>query len=226
MCGRFSLTTKESQLNEFFRLAGGDEPYVPRYNGAPTQKLAVITGDRPGHLQWFRWGLIPFWSKELPRTSPVINARAESIDQKPMFRKLISGRRCLVPADGFYEWPKGGPKLPYRFVMADQSLFAMAGLWDGWKSPDGELIHSFTIITTTANKLMEPIHDRMPVILEKEQYDAWLNAADTEYVKTMLKPLQAEKMKAYRVSPKVNSAAAEGPDLILPYEQNDLFSVI
>jgi len=225
MCGRFSLTTEEQRLNEFFRLAGGEEPYVPRYNGAPTQNLAVITGDEPSKLRYFRWGLIPFWAKELPRSSPVINARAESLGEKPMFRRLIAGQRCLVPADGFYEWVRAGKKQPFRFVMADGSPFAMAGLWDAWKSPEGSVIRSFTIITTGANELMEPIHDRMPVILEKEHHEAWMRETDEKLLQKLLRPLPGSKMQVYKVSDLVNKVSAEGPELIRPVGQHDLFSL-
>jgi len=224
MCGRFSLTTDEQRLNEFFRLAGGEEPYVPRYNGAPTQSLAVITGDDSSRLRYFRWGLIPVWAKELPRSSPVINARAESLSEKPMFRRLIARQRCLVPADGFYEWVRAGKKQPYRFIMADNSPFAMAGLWDAWKSPQGTVLKSFAIITTEANELMKPIHDRMPVILEQEHYEAWMGETDEKLLRMLLRPLPASRMKAYRVSDRVNKVTAEGPELIKPQEEPDLFS--
>lgn len=224
MCGRFSLTTEEQQLNEFFRLAGGSEPYVPRYNGAPTQNMAVITASEPHRLQNFRWGLVPFWSKELPRSTPVINARAESLTEKPMFRQAFIKRRCLIPADGFYEWSRNGGKQPFRFVMSDAKPFAMAGLWDEWTHEPGKVIRSFAIITTGPNALMEPIHNRMPVILPKEAYDEWLNGDNENNVIEMLKPFPESLMKVYQVSDKVNSVKAEGPELIKPLTQTDLFS--
>jgi putative SOS response-associated peptidase YedK len=224
MCGRFSLTTEEQRLNEFFRLAGGTEPYVPRYNGAPTQNLAVITAMEPRKLQYFRWGLVPFWSKELPRSTPVINARAESLEEKPMFRQPFKKRRCLVPADGFYEWVHTGKKQPYRFVMADESPFAMAGLWDEWTNVPGKNVMSFAIITTSPNKLMEPVHNRMPVILTKENYTDWLKSDDENELLEMLKPFPESKMKVYKVSEKVNSVRSEGPELIKPLTEHDLFS--
>jgi putative SOS response-associated peptidase YedK len=224
MCGRFSLTTEEQKLNEFFRLAGGTEPYVPRYNGAPTQNLAVITATEPHRLQYFRWGLVPFWSKELPRSTPVINARTESLEEKPMFRQPFRKRRCLVPADGFYEWAHAGKKQPYRFVMDDESPFAMAGLWDEWGNAPGKSIMSFAIITTSPNKLMEPIHNRMPAILTKENYNDWLYSNDANTMLELLKPFPESKMKVYKVSEKVNSVKSEGPELIKPLSEQDLFS--
>ncbi|KAF0204484.1 MAG: hypothetical protein FD170_389 [Bacteroidetes bacterium] len=224
MCGRFSLTAEEQRLNEFFNLAGGKSPYVPRYNGAPTQNMAVITNQNPGQLQFFRWGLIPFWSKELPRSMPLINARAEGIEIKPAFRQVFKTKRCLVPADGFYEWVRQVKKIPMRFTLFDDSLFAMAGLWDTWQNEKGQTLNSFTIITTEPNELMAPIHNRMPVILDKNGSEAWLKTTDENSLKNLLKPYPSEKMKAYRVSEKVNAVKNEGPDLILPVGEHDLFS--
>ena len=224
MCGRFSLTAEEQRLNEFFNLAGGKSPYVPRYNGAPTQNMAVITNQNPGQLQFFRWGLIPFWSKELPRSMPLINARAEGIETKPAFRQVFKTKRCLVPADGFYEWVRQVKKIPMRFTLFDDSLFAMAGLWDTWQNEKGQTINSFTIITAEPNELMAPIHNRMPVILDKNGSEAWLKTTNKNSLKNLLKPYPSEKMKAYRVSEKVNAVKNEGPDLILPVGEHDLFS--
>ncbi len=223
MCGRFSLTTDEHQLNLFFELSGGDATYIPRYNGAPTQQLSVITAEVPRRLQLFRWGLIPRWSKDVPRM-PLINARSETIDQKPSFRSIFKDQRCLVPADGFYEWVHSGKKLPYRFTMSDNSLFAFAGLWDSWCNPNGTVVNSFSILTTDANELMAPIHDRMPVILEKHQFDKWLNERDTAAIKTLLKPFDSKKMQKYRVPETINKVSAEGPELIIACEPLDFFS--
>jgi len=224
MCGRFSLTTEEQQLNEFFRLAGGSEPYVPRYNGAPTQNLAVITAEEPRKLRFFRWGLIPFWSREFQGSTPVINARAESLEEKPMFRQAFRKRRCIVPADGFYEWSRSGNKQPYRFLMADDSPFAMAGLWDEWTHEPGRIIRSFAIITTASNNLMEPVHNRMPVILHKEMYDEWLYGDNEANLSEMMTPFAESRMKVYKVSSLVNSVKTEGPELIRPLMEQDLFS--
>lgn len=222
MCGRFSLTADEQHINTFFELSGGNAPYVPRYNGAPTQSLPVITNDHPKKLQLFRWGLIPRWSKEVSKI-PLINARSETLDLKPSFEKVFREKRCLVPADGFYEWVHSGRKLPYRFTLENESLFAFAGLWDCWRSQSGEMINSFAILTTDANKMMEPIHNRMPVILEKEHFDLWLNEKSELKLKSLLKPFPSEKMKKYRVPEAVNKATAEGPELIVACEPLDFF---
>ncbi len=222
MCGRFSLTADEKQINLFFELSGGNAPYVPRYNGAPTQLLPVITSEEPGKLQLFRWGLIPRWSKEIPK-APLINARSETIDQKPSFKSGFREKRCLVPADGFYEWVHSGRKLPYRFTLKDESLFAFAGIWDNWQSSDGQLINSFTIITTDANEIMKPIHDRMPVILDKSDFRSWLQSYNEVNLKGMLKPYPSSEMKRYRVPETVNKASAEGPELIAACEPMEFF---
>ncbi len=222
MCGRFSLTADEKQINLFFELSGGNAPYVPRYNGAPTQLLPVITSEEPRKLQLFRWGLIPKWSKEMPKT-PLINARSETIDQKPSFKAGFREKRCLVPADGFYEWVHSGRKLPYRFTLKDESLFAFAGIWDHWQNSSGQLINSFTIITTDANQIMKPIHDRMPVILRKSDFNFWLQGNDDVNLKKMLIPYPSSEMKRYRVPETVNKASAEGPELIAACEPMEFF---
>ena len=224
MCGRFSLTTEEQRLNEFFNLAGGKSPYVPRYNGAPTQQLAVITDQLPGQLQYFRWGLIPYWSKVVPRNMPLINARAEGITLKPVFRQVFQSKRCLVPADGFYEWVRRGKKVPYRITLADKSPFAMAGLWDIWKGENNQELGSFTIITTAANELMAPIHDRMPVILNQKASELWLGSTESDKLQSLLQPFPSDRMKAFRVSEQVNSVKNEGPELLEPVSGHDLFS--
>jgi putative SOS response-associated peptidase YedK len=173
--------------------------------------LAVITDQVTNRLQYFRWGLIPFWAKEIPKRVPLINARAESITEKPAFRQVFRSKRCLVPADGFYEWVHQGKKVPWHFTLVDGAPFAMAGLWDVWKNHDNQEIGSFTIITTSANELMAPIHDRMPVILDREGSLKWLENTDSVVLQNLLKPFPAEKMKACRVSDKVNSVKNEGP---------------
>lgn len=222
MCGRFSLTADEKQINLFFELSGGNAPYVPRYNGAPTQLLPVITKEEPRKMQLFRWGLIPRWSKEMPK-APLINARSETIGQKPSFKMAFRENRCLVPADGFYEWVHSGKKLPYRFTLNDGSLFAFAGIWDKWQHPSGEIINSFAIITTDANQLMAPIHDRMPVILDRSNFHSWLDNKDEVSLKNMFVPFPSSKMKRYRVPETVNKASVEGPELIVACEPMEFF---
>ena len=213
MCGRFSLTANEAELNLRFELAGGDAPYVPRYNGAPTQMLAVITGENPHKLSYHRWGLIPPWAKDISIGAKMINARAETITEKPSFRTPLFSRRCLVPADGFYEWQQDAGKQPYRIYVKGNPIFSMAGLWERWKSREGRNIDSFSIITTEANSFMKPIHNHMPVILNPADEQAWLTSKDSTEILSLLKPYPAEEMEAYAISKLVNSPRNEGPEV-------------
>ena len=219
MCGRFSLTANEAELNLRFELEGGDAPYVPRYNGAPTQLLAVITGEKPQKLSYYRWGLIPPWAKDISIGNKMINARAETITEKASFRTPLFSKRCLVPADGFYEWQQDAGKQPYRIFVKSNALFAMAGLWERWKSPTGEVVESFSIITTEANEFMKPIHNRMPVILKREDEKTWLGSKDSVKILSLLKPYASEDMDAYPVSKLVNSPRNEAPSIIEPAEK-------
>jgi putative SOS response-associated peptidase YedK len=205
MCGRFSLTANEAELNLRFELEGGDAPYVPRYNGAPTQMLAVITGENPHKLSYHRWGLIPPWAKDISIGNKMINARAETITEKASFRTPLFSKRCLVPADGFYEWQQDTVKQPYRIFVKSNPIFAMAGLWERWKSPQGDVIESFNIITTEANTFMKTIHNRMPVILKQEDEKTWLGSKNATEILSLLKPYSSEEMDAYKVSKLVNS---------------------
>jgi putative SOS response-associated peptidase YedK len=213
MCGRFSLTANEAELNLRFELAGGDAPYVPRYNGAPTQMLAVITGEKPGRLSYLRWGLIPPWAKDISIGNKMINARAETITEKPSFRTPLFSKRCLVPADGFYEWQQDESKQPYRIFVKNNPIFSMAGLWERWKSPEGDLLDSFTIITIEANSFMKPIHNRMPVILKQEDEKTWLSGKNHEEILSMLKQYPPEDMDAVPVSKLVNSPRNDVPEV-------------
>jgi putative SOS response-associated peptidase YedK len=214
MCGRFSLTSNEAELNLRFELAGGSAPYVPRYNGAPTQMLAVITNENPGKLSYHRWGLIPPWAKDISIGNKMINARAETITEKPSFSAPLFSKRCLVPADGFYEWQQDTGKQPFRIFVKTNPIFAMAGLWERWKSPEGGTIDSFSIITTEANSFMKPIHNRMPVILKQEDEKAWLSAKNHNDILDLLKPYPSEDMDAYPVSKLVNSPRNDGPEVL------------
>jgi len=211
MCGRFSLTSNEAELNLRFELEGGTAPYVPRYNGAPSQMLAVITGENPHKLSYHRWGLIPPWAKDISIGNKMINARAETITEKPSFRTPLFSKRCLVPADGFYEWQQDTGKQPYRIFIKDNPIFAMAGLWERWKSPEGPTIESFNIITTEANSFMQPIHSRMPVILKQEDEKIWLGSKDSAEILSLLKPYPPEDMDAFPVSKLVNSPKNDVP---------------
>ncbi len=210
MCGRFSLTANEAELNLRFELEGGTAPYVPRYNGAPTQMMAVITGDHPDKLSYQRWGLIPPWAKDISIGSKMINARAETITEKPSFRIPLFSKRCLVPADGFYEWQQNEGKQPFRIFVKDNQLFSMAGLWERWKSPEGHTIESFSIITTEANSFMKAIHNRMPVILKQTDEKTWLESKNSTEIVSLLKPYSGE-MDAYPVSKLVNSPRNDMP---------------
>ena len=214
MCGRFSLTVNEAELNLRFETAGGEAPYVSRYNCAPTQMLAVISNRQPGRISYFKWGLIPSWAKDPSIGNKMINARAETITEKPSYRNPLRSQRCLVPSDGFYEWKQNGEKVPYRIFLKEPRIFAFAGLWDSWKNPEGELLHSFTIITTAANQFMQSIHDRMPVILDPEDEKTWLNSENTEEILSLLRPCSPKKMDAYPVSKLVNSPYNERPEVI------------
>jgi putative SOS response-associated peptidase YedK len=210
MCGRYRLVRKKEVLAEIFD-AGTDEDWVPRYNVAPSQDAPVIRQDaiQPTRsLSLMRWGLIPFSAKDPKVGFKMINARAETIAEKPAFRELLQSRRCLIPADGFYEWAKEGKaKVPYCFTLADDSVFAFAGLWDRWKNPQGEQVQTCSIITTNANPLVSEIHDRMPVILEPASYNLWLDPGfkKVDPLVELLRPYRANSMRSWRVSSRVNS---------------------
>jgi len=222
MCGRFSLTANEAELNLRFELAGGEAPYVPRYNGAPTQQLAVITGENPHKLSYYRWGLIPPWAKDISIGNKMINARAETITEKASFRSPLFSRRCLVPSDGFYEWQQVTNKQPYRIFVKRNEIFAMAGIWERWKSPEGNDIHSFSIITTEANDFMKSIHNRMPVILKPQDEKTWLSSKDSAEILSLLKHYNSDEMDAYPVSKLVNSPRNESPELVVQVHSGKL----
>lgn len=220
MCGRYTITVTLEELMEIFDLedATGIGPYRPRYNIAPTQMVpAIIAHEGRNRIGELRWGLIPQWAKDDKVGFQTINAKAETIIEKPAFRTPFMRKRCLIPADGFFEWKKdGSAKQPYRIVLKDRKLFAMAGLYDTWINPDGQKISSCTIITTTPNELMADIHNRMPVILRREDEAAWLDRAnqDTEQLLSLLKPYASDLMKAYRVSSAVGNVRNDSPELI------------
>lgn len=219
MCGRYSFAPDLKVVNEHYDITASTEDAAPNYNCAPTQMLPVISNDQPRGLSRYRWGLIPFWAKDASIGNRLINARGETIASKPAFKNAFKRRRCLVPADAFYEWlkpDKGKLKIPFRIVLKNQPVFSMAGIWEEWKDPAGEPVRSFSIITTSPNALMAEIHDRMPVILPKEREEIWLNATDEAELQEMLKPFPAALMDAYRISEKVNSPRNNSPDIIIP----------
>ena len=205
MCGRFSLY-KIIELSERFRLKKIASQLAPSYNIAPSQSVFAI--DSNNQLVQLRWGLVPHWSKEATVKKGIINARAETVDKKPAFKRNFKYKRCLIPADGFYEWKRTGmKKVPYRITLKNGELFGFAGLWDSWVTPEGGVLNTCTIITTTANSLVETIHDRMPVILPREVEDIWLNPeiTDSRLLNSLLKPFPADLMQAYKISDLVNS---------------------
>lgn len=222
MCGRFSQAQIAELDRELFKLL--EVPRLePRYNIAPTQDVAIVresaTGSRS--MDSVRWGLVPHWMRDASVGARFINARAETAHEKPAFRDAFRERRCLVPADGFYEWRKtGGAKQPYYIRLAEAGVFAFAGLWDRWVSPDGEPLDTFTILTTTPNAVVAPIHDRMPVILPPQAYDTWLDVAVTgpREARDLLGPYSADAMTAVPVSRYVNRPQNEGPECIEPVE--------
>jgi putative SOS response-associated peptidase YedK len=227
MCGRFVLMTPGKSLAERFKLEEVPD-LEPRYNIAPTQKVAIIRLNpetRQRRLALVKWGLVPFWAKDSQIGNRLINARAESVAEKLAFRSAFKFRRCLVPSDGYYEWKKGkgGQKQPYLAKNADGSPFAFAGLWEKWQAPEDEVIESCTILTTDANDLTQPIHDRMPVILRPQDYDLWLDpeVRDPKILKPLLRPYLSEEMEAEPVSPKVNKATDDTPDCVKPIRETE-----
>ncbi len=225
MCGRFTLRAPASVVAEQFSLFEV-EPFTPRFNVAPTQTVAAVRiapegGNMQRELVWLRWGLIPSWAKDPAIGNRMINARSETAAEKPSFRTAMRRRRCLIAADGFYEWQRtGGRKQPYFIRMKDDRPFAFAGLWESWTSPDGSEVFSCTILTTGPNELMRPIHDRMPVILAREDYDRWLDPAVErgEAVKPLLQPFPPGLMEAVPIGTYVNRPTNEGPECIEPAE--------
>lgn len=214
MCGRFTLRTPRR-----FKDIGSDLPaatLVPRYNIAPSQEiLAEIGSEDERRLTAFVWGLVPSWSGE---PKGIINARSETLETKPSFSESFQRRRCLIPADGFYEWKRRGKsKQPYYFQLQDESQFAFAGIWDEWKK-DGVSITSCAIVTTAPNELLATIHDRMPVMLTRDAQDQWLRDSGPDELMKVLKPFPAEAMKSFPVSKQVNHAQIEEPSLVEPVE--------
>jgi len=226
MCGRFTLHHTLEELEERFaaEVVAGPKPETePRYNIAPTQDILVVTQNGARHLQAYHWGLIPSWAKDQAIGNKMINARAETLAEKPSFRTALSRRRCLIPADGFYEWqdaPEGqkAPRTPMHIRLQDGGLFAFAGLWDEWHAPDGSPLRSCTIITTAPNAVTAPIHDRMPVILRPEDEALWLDRSvtDAPALLPLLVPYPAGLMEAYAVSRQVNAPTVDDPACIAP----------
>jgi putative SOS response-associated peptidase YedK len=217
MCGRYMLTTPVEAMQRVFRFA--ERPnFPPRYNIAPTQDVPIVRRSREGdrrELILVRWGLVPYWADDVAIGNKLINARAESLERTPAFREAYRRRRCLVPADGFFEWKKDGKaRQPLLVRRKDGAPFAFAGLWERWKQPDGNVLRSCTIVTCPPNELVAPVHDRMPVILGPADFERWL---DTDAGgRELLKPCPSEWLEAFPVNPKVNSPANDDPECIAP----------
>jgi putative SOS response-associated peptidase YedK len=221
MCGRFTLTVDPAEAQDTFSNYSFPEKFAPRFNIAPTQPVLAIPNDDKFMADFFIWGLIPMWAKDPQIGNRLINARSETLAEKPSFRGSLKYKRCLILADGFYEW-KGSPgkkaKTPFFIHMKDRKLFAFAGLWDSWNSPDGSQIKTCTIITTEPNELMSLLHNRMPVILHPRDYAKWLDpsAQTPDQLLPLLRPFPADKMDAYPVTPLVNKPANDIPELVVP----------
>ena len=218
MCGRYTLKTPASVLTELFDIEEAPSSVTPSYNIAPTQRVATVLSENGKRkLEMLRWGLVPSWADDPEIGNRMINARAETVAEKPSYRKAFRKSRCLVLADGFYEWQKTeSSKQPFHIRMKDESPFAFAGLWESWDN--GEEIRSCTIITTDANDLVGEVHNRMPVILQPEDYEMWLDPEldEREPLTSLLKPFPADAMQAYPVSRRVNKPSNNEPGCIEP----------
>jgi putative SOS response-associated peptidase YedK len=221
MCGRYRLSRRKQVVEEYFESASEgvseeEEEWSARYNIAPTQPVATVRQAGTGRvLSMMRWGLVPSWANHISIGNRLINGRCETVLEKPAFRESFRMRRCLIPADGFYEWKKTGKqRQPFHFGMKDDSLFAFAGVWDRWRSPSGQVLESCSILTNAPNELLEDVHDRMPVILPRRHYQTWLTAptAEAERLAELLVPFDASLMRRYAVSALVNKPQNEMPE--------------
>ncbi len=223
-CGRphFRLTHSKQYLAERFQAADDEVEEHPRYNIAPTHPVLTVRkeqGKKIRHFTTMRWGLIPSWAKDVSIGNRTLNARSETVTTTPAFRDSILTKRCLIPADGFYEWRKmGSVKQPYCFEVGEGEVFAFAGLWDEWRSPDGEIIESCTILTTGPNSLVADLHDRMPVIVTPDKYDVWLDPYVNDFgtIRDILKPYDANLMRRYPVSRKLNNSKIDDAEAASP----------
>ena len=217
MCGRYTLIADLGDLAQRFEFDGSDFSYDPGYNITPTESVLTVRNVEGREAAFMRWGLIPFWAKDPKIGARMINARAETVAEKPAFRNALKRRRCLVLADGYYEWQKTPVgKRPYRIILKSGEPFAMAGLWETWKDPQGNVVPSCTIITTEANDFLEPIHNRMPVILPRDAEGVWLDpdVKDSASLTSILAPYSDGALDAYEISTLVNYARNNGPEVI------------
>ena len=234
MCGRYKLSRRKQIVEEYFDTASADDDWTPRFNIAPTQPIPVIRRhpkEPVRELSLMRWGLIPSWAKDPSGAARMINARSETAATKPAFRDALKFRRCLIPADGFYEWAKTAKaKQPYCFEVDDGELFAFAGIWDRWKNPSGVWEETCSILTTTPNAVTSAVHDRMPVILDPHGYDLWLDPGmrNVAEASELLKPYDARLMRCYPVSTRINRVANDDEECSRPVQlahiQNRLFT--
>jgi len=234
MCGRYRLSRRKQIIEEHFDAADWQEDWSPRYNIAPTQPVAVIRQhpkEPVRQISTMRWGLIPHWAKDASGAASTINARSETAAEKPAFRDPMRYRRCLIPADGFYECKRTGTaKQPFCFEVNDGELFAFAGLWDGWKNAEGGWVKTCTILTPPPNAITATVHDRMPVILDRESYDLWLDPSLTnvQVVTELLKPYDPGHMRSYPVSTRINHVGNDDEECSRAVEitegQNRLFA--
>lgn len=228
MCGRFTITAKAEDLQLHLGLGEMPGDWQPRYNIAPSQPVPVVIDAGQRQVQWMQWGLVPFWAKTHAIGGQMINARAETVAEKPAFRQSFTQRRCLILADGFYEWLKTGvgkgSSHPYYFHKRDHSPFTFSGLWDEWGDADGKVLQSCTIITCPANETVLPIHARMPVILEDSKRWDWLTLTDPQDLQSLLVPIDREFLSAYPVSRAVNNPKFDSETCLQPeQQQNSLF---
>ena len=221
MCGRFEIHSAIEVIAEIFGIADRDLEYPPHYNIAPSQDILIVVNDGKRRLIKSRWGFVPSWSRDLDASYRMINARAETVASSKAFKSAFEKQRCLVVADGFYEWRKEGTtRKPFYVRLKSHKPFGFAGLYNAWRSPDGELLTMSTIITTGANQLVMPIHERMPVIAPADKYDLWLDprVQDSSVLPGLLNPYPSEEMELFPVTPKVNSFKYDSPESIEPLD--------
>lgn len=223
MCGRYALYANKDTLEREFETEIADDSLAePNYNVAPgsLRPVVLVRGTADRYMGRLKWGLVPSFVKDTAEWKPLINARSETVNEKPSFRKAFQRQRCIVPANGFYEWKDfgNGKKIPFFVRVLDQDIFGLAGIYETHRSDTGETLHSFALLTTAANALMQPVHDRMPVILRKDDYNVWLNPIHSrpEMLNALMQPYASDQMSVYKVSTHVNSTANNGPELISP----------
>jgi putative SOS response-associated peptidase YedK len=227
MCGRYRLSRRNEILDQCFETRSGDEQWEPRYNIAPTQLVPIVrqnAGNSSRELCVIKWGLVPAWATDPSVGASMINARSETAATKPAFREALRLRRCLIPADGFYEWEKKGKvKQPYCFEINSGELFAFAGIWDLWNDASGKTLETCSILTTTPNAVTSSVHDRMPVILNRDSYEVWLDPGmkDTSAVSKFLRPCDARLMRCYPVSGRINSFVNDDEECCRPIELSE-----